>query len=223
MGILERQLREEMILNAAAKVFFTRGFADAKMSDVAKEAKLSKGLVYFYYKNKEDLYLSVILHAASLNINFLKNTVAQKEGEKALDKLLFLLRSYFVFSRNYPFYQEAISNFISMIHPAKQTVGNEFLEMVKDNPIFQEIVEMQQEPVALLGKVIMDGLQDGSIKTKTNPLYLYMTIWSMMIGYEKLSPSEDSKQVNMGLPYKLDNQEWQKTITTIVTKILTEE
>lgn len=222
MGILERQLREEMILNAAAKVFFTRGFADAKMSDVAKEAKLSKGLVYFYYKNKEDLYLSVILHAASLNVNFLKNTVKQKEGDAALDKLLFLLRSYFVFSRNYPFYQEAISNFISMIHPAKQVVGNEFMETIRENPIFQEIIDLQNEPVQLLGKILLEGKSDGSIKTNLNPIYLYMTIWSMMIGYEKLSPGDD-KSTAPNMTLVLDNHEWQKTITQIVTKILIEE
>jgi hypothetical protein len=163
----------------------------------------------------------VILHAASLNVNFLKNTVKQKEGDAALDKLLFLLRSYFVFSRNYPFYQEAISNFISMIHPAKQVLGNEFMETIRENPIFKEIIELQHEPVQLLGSILIEGKNDGSIKTNLNPVYLYMTIWSMMIGYEKLSPGDD-KSTASSLTLVLDNHEWQKTITQIVTKILIE-
>ncbi len=224
MGILERQIREEEILSAAAKVFFAKGFGSAKMTDVAKEAKLSKGLVYFYYKSKEDLYMAVIHHAATLNINFFMETQARDFEGNGLEKLILLLRSYFKFSINFPYYQEALSTYISMMHPGKQIANQSGItDKMKASTYYQKIHQLQLEPLNILTQMLQAGIQDGSVKTKLNPVYLYMTIWSMMIGYEKLSiRNEDkSKDTDNPLFVLLDNHEWQKTITQIVTKILT--
>ena len=50
MGAYERQAKEEEIINAAVKVFLAKGFSSAKMIDIPKEAEISKGSLYFYYK-----------------------------------------------------------------------------------------------------------------------------------------------------------------------------
>ena len=47
----ERKFREDMILDAAEKVFFTKGFDNSTMDDVAKTAELSKGSLYNYFNN----------------------------------------------------------------------------------------------------------------------------------------------------------------------------
>ncbi len=54
--------KEEVIFTAALKVIKQRGFHKARMSDIAKEADISYGLVYHYFKSKEDLFDAIIKH-----------------------------------------------------------------------------------------------------------------------------------------------------------------
>ena len=60
MGIAERKEREKehrrnTILDAAEEVFFSKGINLATMDEVAERAELSKGTLYLYFKNKEEL------------------------------------------------------------------------------------------------------------------------------------------------------------------------
>ena len=53
--------KKSMILDAATKIFAEKGYQYATISEVAKEAGISTGLLYSYCKNKLDLLLSVVL------------------------------------------------------------------------------------------------------------------------------------------------------------------
>ena len=48
------------ILTAATKVFAKKGFFSARISDIAKEAKVADGTIYLYFNNKDDILLSVL-------------------------------------------------------------------------------------------------------------------------------------------------------------------
>ncbi|WP_223254924.1 TetR/AcrR family transcriptional regulator [Bacillus atrophaeus] len=50
-----RQLAKENIRSAAMRLFIKQGYHATSISDVAKEAGISKGLLYNYYKGKEEL------------------------------------------------------------------------------------------------------------------------------------------------------------------------
>ena len=52
---VEDQRREE-ITEAALRCFARDGFAETSMDGIAREAGLSKALIYYYYKNKEDVF-----------------------------------------------------------------------------------------------------------------------------------------------------------------------
>ena len=52
----------EMILRAAIKVFARGGFFNSKVADVAKEAGVADGTVYLYFKNKDDILVSIFNH-----------------------------------------------------------------------------------------------------------------------------------------------------------------
>jgi len=51
--------KRERILSAAERIFARHGFFAAKVSDVAKEAGVADGTIYLYFKNKDDLLISV--------------------------------------------------------------------------------------------------------------------------------------------------------------------
>ena len=57
----EKGLRIESILEAAKKVFFSRGYLKATMDEIALEAEISKPTIYQYFRTKDDLYFSLML------------------------------------------------------------------------------------------------------------------------------------------------------------------
>ena len=59
--------RRKQILEAALKVFSTKGFHKATNKDIAQAAGgISPGLIYWYFKDKEDLFLSIIRERATI-------------------------------------------------------------------------------------------------------------------------------------------------------------
>lgn len=58
-----KEARKEQILMAALELFSKRGYQNTAISDIAKKAKLSKGLLYNYFESKEDLLNEVVLFA----------------------------------------------------------------------------------------------------------------------------------------------------------------
>ena len=53
----------EAILRAAIKVFARNGFFNSKVADLAAEAGVADGTVYLYFKNKDDILVSIFNHA----------------------------------------------------------------------------------------------------------------------------------------------------------------
>ena len=50
------EFRRSEILDAARRVFAHRGFANATVDEIAREAGIAKGTIYLYYKSKGDVY-----------------------------------------------------------------------------------------------------------------------------------------------------------------------
>jgi len=57
---MDKTDREKIIIDAALKVFSTKGYASTRMADIAKEADMSYGLVYHYFENKEKLFDAIV-------------------------------------------------------------------------------------------------------------------------------------------------------------------
>lgn len=56
----EDPVKREQILDGALSVFMQMGFDAASMNDITREAGVSKGTLYVYFKNKEDLFAAII-------------------------------------------------------------------------------------------------------------------------------------------------------------------
>ncbi|WP_369973756.1 TetR/AcrR family transcriptional regulator [Paenisporosarcina sp. OV554] len=51
--------KQERIINAASKEFAQKGYDNASTNEIVKEAGISKGLLFHYFKNKKGLYLFI--------------------------------------------------------------------------------------------------------------------------------------------------------------------
>lgn len=76
----------ESILLAAIRVFARNGFFNSKVADVAKDAGVADGTVYLYFKNKEDLLISIFNYTIDEAIETARKelTILDNPGEKIL-------------------------------------------------------------------------------------------------------------------------------------------
>jgi AcrR family transcriptional regulator len=85
MGTQERKQREkerrrQQILVAAKRVFAAKGYSKARIEDIAHEAELSPGTLYLYFKNKDDLYVSLCIRTLQYLDIRLDHIIQQKRN-----------------------------------------------------------------------------------------------------------------------------------------------
>lgn len=89
------QMRQKQILDAATEVFSKKGFANTDVDEIANLAKLGKGTIYRYFRNKKNLFFSIV----DRGIENLKNLVleAMAKEKEPLDKIKKVIETYLKF------------------------------------------------------------------------------------------------------------------------------
>lgn len=75
------QIRKKEILDAAKKVFLRKGFADTVMEDIIIETSLSRGGVYYHYKNKVDILHDLMREGMAYRVDKINEVLAEYSGE----------------------------------------------------------------------------------------------------------------------------------------------
>lgn len=70
------------IISAATKVFAKKGFFNARISDIAKEAKVADGTIYLYFNNKIDILISVFEEEIGKIILQVRELLAKEEDPR---------------------------------------------------------------------------------------------------------------------------------------------
>jgi len=85
----EKAKHRQEIFNAAIKVFARKGFYPATLEEVAKEAEFSKGAIYTYFSNKEDLLFQIMENKLGFIGDFIQDLLScQKSFKEELMDLL---------------------------------------------------------------------------------------------------------------------------------------
>jgi len=75
-----KEARPEEITAAALELFVERGFAATRLEDVAARAGVSKGTLYLYFANKEELFKAVVREGLVSPIAEMKGFLEQFQG-----------------------------------------------------------------------------------------------------------------------------------------------
>jgi len=78
-----KDARPAEILAAALDVFAERGFAAAKLDEVAERAGVSKGTLYLYFESKDELFRSVVRSLLVPNLAAAERAMAESKGSAA--------------------------------------------------------------------------------------------------------------------------------------------
>ncbi len=71
--------RRERILDAAFSVFSQRGYREAGVDEVGRQAETSKGGIYFHFPTKESLFLELLKTTADRLVSKVERTIAPEE------------------------------------------------------------------------------------------------------------------------------------------------
>lgn len=83
----------KQIIDAAVIVIAENGYHQAQVSKIAKQAGVADGTIYLYFKNKEDILISVFEDKMAVFINRLQ--VIVDRNETASEKLQKMIESHF--------------------------------------------------------------------------------------------------------------------------------
>ncbi|MCM3268684.1 TetR/AcrR family transcriptional regulator [Paenibacillus elgii] len=107
-----RDERKEQIMDAALKVFSRRGIAGTKMSMIAAEAGISHGLLYHYFKSKDELFTTLV-QMAMLGAQDAMKSIYDLQGSP-LDKIKYLTKEIL---------DESGRPYFMLIHQARTSEG----------------------------------------------------------------------------------------------------
>ncbi len=89
------EVRKQEILDTASRLFERQGIEKTSMADVAKEADITKGLVYYYFKSKEEL-VDESLKQFVLESELVLKSIVQNRNLDFFSKLSEILKLYFL-------------------------------------------------------------------------------------------------------------------------------
>ena len=160
--------RREQILSKALILFARKGLSATKITDISTAAGISQGLIYHYYKSKEEIYIELISIAFSrMNeaCRWLEDqALAPAEKiEYAITELLKLLEV----DENAARY-----HFLIAQSTASEAIPEEAKEIIKKENTY---------PYESIARIIREGQKDGSIR-QHDPEELALVFWTSING-----------------------------------------
>jgi len=174
MGIQERKQRErerrrQQIAIAAKKIFSAKGFNKTTMEDIAREAELSAGTLYLYYKNKNELFASLSLRVLKF-MNMRLEKVTQDQDATPEQKVMALKGA---FLDVYEFDPLIVINIFHL-------QSSEILKNLSSE-LLSQIKTLSQGSIATISGIFKEGI-DQNIFIDRHPVALADIIWGVFSG-----------------------------------------
>lgn len=182
----EKELRREAIIDAAEAVFARAGFETAKMEDVARRARISRALVYLYFKNKAELQLAVCRRA--LNILRERLAAAAAAAPDGYAQIGAIGRAYMAFADEFPLYFAALSRFEAH-RPDSAAPGS------TERAVLEAGVAVHEVTIAALRQ----GMRDGTIRRIDKPMLVALTLWGFTHGAIQIAQTKAAFLEEVGL------------------------
>lgn len=176
----------ERILDAAAAAFTRRGFAKTTMDDIAKAVGATKGLIYYHFPSKFDIYLG----GYELGMNTAKQAVepmAQKQGN-GLERLRHMAIAHVQNIMVNPKYHH-------LIHQGVRDQASESMT-VKQRESLMELNQLRKDYELMFREIIKTGVGDGSLAVADPALatrVLLSSLNAVDMWYRELDDQSEAK------------------------------
>lgn len=137
----------KQIVNAAVIVIAENGYHQAQVSKIAKEAGVADGTIYLYFKNKEDILISVFKEKMAIFVNNVE--IILKQDIDTSEKLF-----------------RMIDNHFRVLHEDRHLAIVTQLELRQSNKELRvRINEVLKEYLMLLDAILKEGIENGALNT----------------------------------------------------------
>lgn len=159
--------RPREICAAALEVFAEKGFAAAKLDDIARRAGVSKGTLYLYFTDKEELFRAVVKNTIAPNIDAVRDAIM---------------------AADLPFAQLAPMFLARMSEMATRTPLGRVVKMViGESGNFPELAKVWHDQIAVKAFAIMTGLieraqQRGEVRPGNPRYHAFSLMGPMLMG-----------------------------------------
>ncbi len=154
---------------AAKRVFTQKSYGKATMEDIAKEAELSPGTIYLYFKNKDELFASLslrILHYMNIRLE----QVHKQSYRKPEDRIWALKDALLEVFEFDPLV------LINMFHlQSSETLKNLSPDLLSD------IKELSRNSFGSMAKIFEEGIKNGDFIDR-HPIALADIVWALFSG-----------------------------------------
>lgn len=168
--------RENRIIDIAQQVFFEYGYESTTIQEIANAAGYNKRTLYLYFKDKEEIFLAVVLRGLEILHDMLKEAIDQpKEGFSVLRGLG---ERFFDFSLKHSEFLKLI-----MIFESHNCVYYEDVKVISETGRFQKLCQAKTDAIAdLMTGAIQRSIERGTIKTDLTPVQLMLILWGQVFG-----------------------------------------
>ena len=171
----EKERRRGEFLDAAESLYAKQGWEAVTMDQVARTARLSRALIYVYFRDKDDLLFAIGERA--MKQLYERFTAAFESPGSGRDKVMAIGRAYMAYAIEFPHFFDFCSRFQRHEMSAGATPNEEACEKAGD-----AVME-------LLVQVIQGAVADGSIAPAVarEPLMLAFSLWAFTHGIVQIS------------------------------------
>jgi TetR/AcrR family acrAB operon transcriptional repressor len=143
----------EKIIETAMRLFSTQGYSNTSLAQVAKEAQVSKALIFWHFENKESLFRTAVQRTFE---PYIINVVDDLEGLGEVDQIKRLIDEYYDFvSKN--------------IYSVKFFLGLMLREEKHPDDLVAHLDELQRMYRNMLTDIVDSGRQKGSLRPDVRP------------------------------------------------------
>jgi AcrR family transcriptional regulator len=183
----EKAHRRETLIDAAEQVFAARGFDAATLDQVARQARVSRALIYLYFADKAALHFAITERGLR---NLRERFQAARAGAKrGIEQVEAIGRAYTRFAGECPVHFEAMSRFEAHPHTPDKVDPAEQAAMEAGFAVHAETVQALEH-----------GVRDGSIAPMENPLLVAITLWGFVHGVIQIAQTKCPVIESMGIP-----------------------
>jgi AcrR family transcriptional regulator len=185
----EKERRRAEILNAAEALYAQKGWDSLTVDQVARSARLSRALVYVYFRDKEELLFAIGERAMSLLRDRFRKAAA--EHALGLDQVTAIGQTYMAYANEFPHYFDFCSRFHA--HSVAVDPGSHegACQLAGD------------EAIGAVIEAIETGKRDGSIRTDVGESALLATsLWAFTHGIIQLAMAkgDDLQRFGISIP-----------------------
>ncbi len=182
----ERDRRRAEIVDAAEALYSELGWDAITMDQVARRARLSRALVYVYFRDKSDLHLALVERALdTLRERF---EAARADKPRGIDEVEAIGGAYFAFARELPHYFDACARFEARTR-SDGVQPNETACLAAGHRVHEVIV-------ASLSR----GVADGSIRADIGDPYLTsLALWAFSHGVVQIAATKSGQMAREGI------------------------